>query len=304
MDGLEAIQPVGRGSCPPNDSDAAVVKRMRDETVTALLDRLSSGRVDAAWSEFLARYSPLIRHVIRRLHADADHATECFSHVCGALSDDGFRRLLSFRPDGPARFNTWLMAVVANLCVDWHRKEQGRVRPPRCVSRLPELDQQVYQCIYLRRMSRAHCLETLKPRFPELTEATVAAINARLFALLTPQQRWQMSLRPSAPKSVASNAGSEEGDLPWQLATQAPGPDELAEGLQERRQLQDALAKLPAEQRLLLRLRYEQDLTLAEVARLTGQPDPFRANRQVQAALDALADLVGGHRSRPARKTR
>jgi len=277
---------------------------MRDDTVTGLLERLSSGRVDAAWSEFLARYSPLIKHVIRRHGLDDDRITECFNHVCGALSDDGFRRLRSFRPDGPARFKTWLMAVVANLCVDWRRKEQGRARPPRCVSRLPELDQQVYRCIYVRRMSRPHCLEALASRFPELTEATVAEINARLFAMLTPQQRWQMSLRPPALKPVASSAGPDDDDPAWQLATPGPGPDDQAAELQEQRQLQDALSKLPAEQRLLLRLRYEQNLTLEEVARLTGQPDPFRANRQIQAALDTLADLMGASRIQPDRKTR
>jgi DNA-directed RNA polymerase specialized sigma24 family protein len=88
------------------------------------------------------------------------------------------------------------------------------------------------------------------------------------------------------------------------VATPGPGPDELAAELQEQRQLQDALSKLPAEQRLLLRLRYEQNLTLTEVARLTGQPDPFRANRRIQAALDTLAGLMGGPRFRPDRKTR
>jgi RNA polymerase sigma factor (sigma-70 family) len=277
---------------------------MSDATVTDLLERLSSGRVDTAWNEFLAQYSPLIKHVIRRHDTDEDRATECFAHVCGALSDDGFRRLRSFRPDGPARFRTWLMAVVANLCVDWHRKAQGRVRPPLCVARLPQLDQQVYHCIYVRRMSRTHCLEALASRFPGLTEAAVAEINARLFALLTPQQRWQLSLRPSAQMPVVSGAGPEDDDPPRQLATPDPGPDDLAEELQEQRLLQDALSRLPAEQRLLLRLRYEQGLTLAEVARLTGQPDLFRANRQIQAALDTLAGLVGGQRFRPDRKTR
>lgn len=277
---------------------------MSDDTVTDLLERLSSGRVDAAWSEFLARYSPVIKHVIRRHGLDEDCITECFNHVCGALSDDGFRRLLSFRPDGPARFKTWLMAVVSNLCVDWRRKEQGRVRPPKCVSRLPELDQQVYRCIFVRRMSRAHCVEELVPRFPELTEPAVAEINARLFALLTPQQRWQLSLRPTTLRPVGCGAGPEDEDQAARLATPSPGPDDLAAELQEQRQLQDALSKLPVEQRLLLRLRYEQNLTLVEVARLTGQPDPFRTNRQIQAALDALADLMGGQQVQPDRKTR
>lgn len=281
-----------------------IVTRMSDETVTELLERLSSGRVDAAWSEFLGRYSPLIMRVIRRHDADVDRTAECFTHVCGALSDDGFRRLLSFRPDGPARFETWLMAVVSNLCVDWCRKEQGRIRPLQRVLRLPELDQQVYRCIYVRGMSRAKCVATLAPRFPELTEATVSEINARLFAVLTPQQRWQLSARNRALKPVVFGAGPDDDDPVWQVATPAPGPEDLAADLQEQRQLQEALSKLPVEQRLLLRLRYEENLTLAEVARLTGQPDPFRANRRIQAALDALAVLMGASRFQPGRKTR
>ncbi len=277
---------------------------MSDEGVKELLERLSTARVDAAWSEFLARYSPLILRVVRRHDAGEDPIAECFDHVCAALSDNGFRRLLSFRPDGPACFKTWLMAVVSNLCVDWHRRQQGRNRPTPCVLQLPDLDQQVYRCIYVRRMSRAQCLQELMPRFPGLTDATVSEINARLFALLTPQQRWQLSVRTRALQQVNRRASSEDDDLTERVPEPGPGPDELAAELQEQRQLGDALARLPAEQRLLLRLRYEQNLTLAEVARLTNQPDPFRANRRIQSALKALADLISDPRIAPGRKTR
>jgi RNA polymerase sigma factor (sigma-70 family) len=283
-------------------ADPTLATRMSDDTVTELLERLSSGRVGAAWSEFLALYSPLIMHVIRRQDADDDRAAECFIDVCAALADDGFRRLRSFQPDGPARFRTWLVAVVSNLCVDWRRKQHGRARPLRRVARLAELDQQVYHCIFVRGLSRAECVAALVPRFPELTEASVSEINARLFALLTPQQRWQLSVRTPMLRPVTCT-GPEDEDPTWQVATPGPGPDELTAESQEQRRLQDALAKLPAEQRLLLRLRYEQNLTLAEVARLTGQPDPFRANRQIQAALDTLAGLMGGQRSQPERKS-
>lgn len=300
-------RPTGEDLQRPLADDAAAaagVTPMIDQGDTELLERLSSGRVDAAWSEFLARYSPLIAHVIRRHVEHDDRSAECFDHVCGALSDDGFRRLLSFQPEGPARFKTWLIAVVANLCVDWRRKERGRVRPLRCVSRLPELDQKVYQCIYERGMSRVQCMKALAPRFPQLTVTAVSEINARLFGLLTPQQRWQLSARTPARKPGRLDAGPEVDDPAWQVATEEPGPDDLAAESQERKQLQDALSRLPAQQRLLLRLRYEQNLTLAEVARLTGQPDLFRANRQIQAALDSLGDLMASRRSRPDRKTR
>lgn len=271
---------------------AAVITRMSDDTVTDLFERLSSGRVDAAWGEFLAQFSPLIMHVIRRHDADHERVAECFDHVCAALSDNRFHRLLSFRPDGPAQFKTWLMAVVANLCVDWRRKQQGRVRPTPSVLHLPDLDQQVYHCIYVRRMSRAQCLQALRTRFPELTDAMVSEINARLFGLMTPRQRWQLSVRTSALKPVTCGVSSEDDDPAWQIAEPGPGPDEVAAESQAQWRLKGALARLSAEQRLLLKLRYELNLTLAEVARLTHQPDPFRANRQVQSALKALAELM------------
>ena len=276
---------------------------MRDESVTELIERVSSAAAGTAWREFVSLYSPLIRHVVARHECERDRADECFEYICEALSDDGFRRLRSFRPDGPARFRTWLMAVVANLCRDWRRRQRGRFRPVRSVLRLPELDQQIFRHIFANGMSRKECVETLAPRFPTLTEDLVAETSARLFALLTPQQRWQLSARPRDLARTAPDPEHEDDDEAWQPVAPGPGPDEQAAVLQEHQQLKDALARLVPEQRLLLRLRYEQGLTLAEVARLTREPDIFRANRRIHAALDALARLMGADKSGPFRKT-
>lgn len=288
----------------PGAPTAAVVTRMRDDTITELLQALSSSGVDAAWREFQARYSPTIRRVIRRHEIDHDRVEQCYEYVCGALSDDAFRRLRSFRPDGPARFETWLMAVVSNLCVDWRRGTVGRLRPPKAVARLPELDRHVYHCLYERGMTRAMCLEVLAPRFPELDFPTVSAINARVFALLPSRQRWLLSTRAAARQPVRSSPtdGGCEGPAAG-VADPAPLPDEVVSSLQERRRLQDALAKLPTDERLLLRLRYEQGLTLAEVARLAGRGDPFRAHRKIEAALVRLAELMTGAHAGETRKS-
>lgn len=269
---------------------------MRNDASSELIGRLSAGAVDSAWPEFLDRYSPLIKHVIRRHETDPELAAECYAQVCAALSDDGFRRLRGFRPDGPARFRTWLMAVVSNLCVDWRRTRQGRFRLPQSVAHLPELDQQVFRLIYVDGLSRAQCVEVLTPRFPGLTDATVAEINGRLFALLTPQQRWQLAARPRAAPSAARGSSQDDDRAAFEAVDPQASPDELAGQLQEQQQLREALAQLPAQQRLLLRLRYEQELTLAEVARLTRQPDPFRANRRIHEALEALAELMNARR--------
>ena len=91
----------------------------------------------------------------------------------------------------------------------------------------------------------------------------------------------------SGPENVYIADENDNG----QTVTMGAG-DALALQAQQQSRLQAALLRLPSQQRLLLRLRFEQDLTLAEVARLTRQPDPFRINRQIQAALAALAGLM------------
>ncbi len=265
---------------------------MGDDSVTGWIERLSSNEAGLAWAEFLDQYTPLIRHLVQRHEPDPSQSEDCFTWVCEALADDGFRRLRNFRPDGPARFRTWLVAVVANLCRDWRRRQRGRVRPFRAVTRLPELDQHVYRLIFVQGHSRTECVATLAPQFPGLTDATVAEISGRLFGLLTPQQRWQLSARPHTPLRAGSRQADRADDPMERVETPESGPEDQVAALQERQRLRQALARLAPEQRLLLRLRYERGLTLAEVARLTRQPDPFRANRRIQAALEALAQMM------------
>jgi RNA polymerase sigma factor (sigma-70 family) len=160
------------------------------------------------------------------------------------------------------------------------------------VARLPELDQLVYRYIYVRGMPRDECLYVLQAKYPELTDQQLAEINARLFSLLTPRQRWQLSARRSSQVSLDDSPDADADEAALQVEAPDPGPEELSQADQERRRLEAAMAQLPARQRLLLRLRYEQNLTLEEVARLTRLPDPFRAHRQIQAALAALAEII------------
>lgn len=265
---------------------------MASGSVTDVLESLASGNgVDAAWTAFLDRYSPLILQVARRYESNRDRALDCFLFVCAALSDDGFRRLLTYRPDSGTRFETWLRAVVANLCIDWRRQQLGRLRPIQAIAGLSDLDRLAYRYLYVLGMRRDECLRALRPRFPDLNDAGLAEINARLFALLTPRQRWQLGMRMVGRVSMDDDSTAlDEASL--QLADAAPGPDETAADDEQRARLAEAMRRLPPGQRLLLQLRYEQELTLAEVARLAGLPDLHRANRQIQAALAELARLL------------
>jgi RNA polymerase sigma factor (sigma-70 family) len=264
-------------------------KESGEESVRCLLDQLSSGRADLAWTEFLSRHSGMIMQTARQFASGTEQASDCFLFACERLSDYGFRRLRSFRPDGPARFETWLRTVVANLCIDWQRKQHGRIRPFANVSGLPPFDQQVFRHIYERGMTRTECQRALASQFPNTTIEQVAEANARLFRRLSSRQRWQLTHRSRGTISLEHAISPAEDGAKFQPEDPGATPDQIAEQWRSGEAISKAFAKLPPRQRLLLRLRYEQDLTLEEVAKLVGLTDPYRANREIQTALGALA---------------
>jgi RNA polymerase sigma factor (sigma-70 family) len=73
-----------------------------------------------------------------------------------------------------------------------------------------------------------------------------------------------------------------------------PGPAEPADRRLEREEvdaaLADALGALAPRDRLLLALRFEEDLTAARIAQLAGYPSQFHVYRRLQSVLRALRD--------------
>jgi len=91
---------------------------MAEARIDTILRQLRTRDSHAAWSAFIDEYAPLIFDVARRFERDPDNVADCFQFVCERLYEGRFRRLLKFTPQGPAKFSTWLRAVVRNLCLD------------------------------------------------------------------------------------------------------------------------------------------------------------------------------------------
>ncbi|HWP55119.1 MAG TPA: sigma-70 family RNA polymerase sigma factor, partial [Pyrinomonadaceae bacterium] len=139
---------------------------MAEQPDENILQQLRSSDPHEAWSRFLEEYSGLIFQVVRHLENDLDRSSDCFQFVCEKLSEHRFRRLLQFKPLGPASFSTWLRAVVRNSCLDWRRREFGRERPFRSISRLSDFDQEVFKQVYERGVPATETLPLLQSRFP------------------------------------------------------------------------------------------------------------------------------------------
>ena len=260
-----------------------------DETVADILNRLSSLDAGPAWVEFLDRYAQLIMNTANQFEYRSDRVDECFTFVCEQLNDNGFRRLLNFNTHGAAKFQTWLGTVVFNLCVDWHRIEFGRVTMLPAISALPAFDQSVYHMVIEQGMTKEACFQTLIADFPDLTrEMVVEALN-RIYSFLTPRQRWQINVRNLGRSR--SGRGFGQGQIE-RLADPGSGPEVEAQKHQDLENLRTALSHLPPQQRLLIKLRFQEGLSLRKISQLRCLGDTNRTWRHIQAAVKALFDHI------------
>jgi RNA polymerase sigma factor (sigma-70 family) len=262
---------------------------MKNWSSEKLLRKLGSSVAGEAWSEFLRRFTPVIISVIHQFQHEEQRIHDCYLFVCEKLVDNRFRRLRSWRRQSNYRFSTWLRAIVSNLCIDWHRAEYGRQRPFRTLSDLTELEHRIYRLRFERNRSLRECYEAVLVDYPEMTELELAGIIRQINRTLTPRQHWIISTRQGATISIDDTDGRREASV---SNGNGDDPEKSAVREEEQARLEAAMQQLPPDQRLLLRLRYQQGLTLKEVARVAGLADEFKARYQVHLALDQLHQLL------------
>jgi len=258
---------------------------VRDSAILPLFEALRSQSPREGWVEFLNVYSPLLYQTCRANTSAEEDASDCYLYICEQLAKNNFRRLLKYDPDGRASFTTWLRVVARNICFDWHRKQRGRKRPFKALQNLSALEIEVYQHRFLGQSSLEETLTDLEPRFPAVDLAQLVTIEENLQRSLTSRQNWILSSRRSrSSPPVAVLGGDAELDA---IDVADPRPDQEAQILQAHQllKLKSAIRALPAEEALLLQLRFEQDLSLEEIARLSGLGDAQRVHRKLALVL-------------------
>lgn len=263
-----------------------------------ILRRLASADAGTAWVEFIDRYSPLIMKIAGRFEYRQGRARDCYLFVCERLCDDSFRRLLRFNPEGGSRFRTWLTTVVFNLCVDWHRREYGRATLLPAVTALPAFDQTIYRLVVENGMDKESAFQTLREDYPDLTRDVVRKSVVRVCSVLTPRQRWQITVRHHRRRSAAGRHARTADSLPHPAA----GPEGELQKQQDLETLRTAMDCLSSQQRLVLHLRFQEGLSLQKIAELMQLGDSNRAWRQVQAALKTVFRAMQEKNSPEARK--
>lgn len=266
---------------------------MDAERLAKILDSLVSPDAEPAWSEFLEAYAPLILQVCRFLERDADHATDCFLFVCEHLVANRFARLRRYRPEGPASFPTWLRAVVRNLCLDWRRKQFGRTRAFESVERMSLIERQIFQCRFEDQLSREETYSLLHLGHPDVTEEQFIEIEERITASVSSRQQWLLSARRAEAVGELALAPATEDQPGLDVPDARPSPEIVALERELSAMLAGAVARLSKQEQLLLKLRFVQGLTLADVARLTGMANAQQADRRLRELLARLRSAVG-----------
>ncbi len=262
-----------------------------DDVLRVLVARVRAGE-DAAWTAFVEHVAPLLLQVARMVERDADAAADAFVYTCQQLRDRHAARLGAFDFDRPGSFDTWLRAVALNLCRDARRRRLGRFRPFAALQRLPPLEQRVFRLRHELGFTFDQAFQSLMPEFPGLTEARMAAADESVSVRMSARQRWALLTRRPRLESVEGvtedgptdiAAPPEHADPEWQLLRRESGG-----------RLSTALATLSADERLLIRLRFERAVTLKRLATMFGYRDVQTADRRIRDVLGRLRAALQG----------
>ena len=250
-----------------------------------------AGGGEAPEEEFLAQQG-LIRRVIsftcRRRHLRAEEAEEFASTVLVKLVEDDYAIFRKFQ--GQSSLPTYLTTVIQRLCLDFLRANRGRPRASAEARRLGAVAIQLERLLYWDGFGFVEACRILRENH---------GVDAS----------WQ-ELEEMAGRlpSRAIGRHHEGGERTEQLVGAVERPDEALSDRERAEEeergvaaLEEALATLDAEDRLILKMRFEDGFTIADVARALGLPQkPLyrRVNgllRKLRKELEArgLRDLDG-----------
>ncbi len=208
-------------------------------------------------SQFLANL-PLIERLIeytcRRAHCPAQEAEEFAAWAKLRFVSDDYGILRKF--EGKSALSTYLSVVLQRLFLDFRVERWGKWRPSAEAKRMGPLAVRVEQMLSRDGLGLDETVRMLTVGRPDApARAEIERVAERL-----PQR---------APRRFESEAVLEEH------ASREPLPDALLENAERRAlwqsaaaALEEVAAGLPAEDRLLLRMRFWQGLSVADIAGL------------------------------------
>ena len=182
-------------------------------------------------------------------NADAEDFT---SQVKLKLLENDGARLTRFR--GRSSLRTFLTTVIANLFRDYRNHKWGKWRPSAAAQRRGELAVQLESLLYRDGYTLDEAVAILNTNF----QVTLPAADLRQLAEGLPARNRRRFESDEQLDQMPVDGGVEDG-----LAAR----DQAVVFAKSRAVLGEALSALPAEDRLVLKMRFENGFTVAHIAR-------------------------------------
>ncbi|MEZ5319532.1 MAG: hypothetical protein R2752_19185 [Vicinamibacterales bacterium] len=253
---------------------------------------------EQGWRVFVDAYTPTIVALIERASLrDRDEAMEVYTLVCERLCEERCARLKQWNP-GKGALRAWLAVVVRRVVVDWVRSRAGRRRLFGSVKALDPLDQRIFELAFWDERSPAEIAELLgvERGEPVMLSRVLRGLDA-VHDALTDRQRGELLSASFRTKAAASlEAELERGG--WDVPDERVDVEGQAVERDAERVFERALADLPSEDAAIVRLRYVEGLSLADVRRALHLP--ALTEGRLREIVDRLQTAVTGHGTRPA----
>lgn len=221
----------------------------------------------------------VIAAVCRRHRLPPDRADDLASQIRLKLVDNDFAVLRQFQ--GRSSIRTYLITVAERVLLDWRTREWGKWRPCQEARRLGALAIDLDRLLSRDGVPFDEAAETLLTQGRAKSRAEIDEIRPKLAArtgrwMVTSEVLEHMPAQTAAPDERVVNA---------ERATQVS---------KAGRALSDALRRLPPEDQLILRLRFQDGFTVARIAELLGEAQKplYRRFERLFARLrEAMSDL-------------
>ncbi len=250
------------------------------------LSELLNAEPARAYQQLLSDYAAVIQQMIKRFFRDPDEVMEVFVDICERLQAREYSALRSFKGGSPIK--PWLSVIAANASRDRLRRSRAGELPPLFASKLSAFERVVYRCYYRHQMSHEEIALIATADTGEHHSASeVGEAISRIDEMLGAERRWRLvHLIALRAQSFSVDVLIESGKLPGEET--ADWNDEALLATEQKEMLARAFQAMEPEDRLILQLRFEQDLTAVQIAEILG----YENYRQVYTRLTTIIDRM------------
>jgi RNA polymerase sigma factor (sigma-70 family) len=240
----------------------------------ALADaQIQRAELEARFVSSLPDIERVSRFIARRHRLTSTEADDFCSEVNLKIIENNYAVLGCFQ--GRSSLRTYLTTVIQRLFLDYRRKLWGKWRPSAEAQRRGPLALRLEILLYREGLNFDEALETMRTNFacPESREALAELAHA-------------------LPQRISRRAATEESEeLAAIPAGELASPEVQAEGASTVARIQEsireAMEALAPQDRIVLRMRFEDDISVADIAR-TLHLDQKRLYRHIEELLDGF----------------